>query len=182
MQGKIALEEHFAIPDTLMDSAGFVPDTYWPELKERLLDIQDKRLAQMDEHGVEMMILSLNAPAVQAIPDVETRQRDCDPRQRLPRRASGKTPDRFQAFAALPMQDPDLAIAELERCIKALGFRGALVNGFSQIGDGETTALLRPAAVLAVLGGGRKSSTCPSTCTRAIRCRRTARSMRAIRG
>ena len=25
MQGKIALEEHFAIPDTLMDSAGFVP-------------------------------------------------------------------------------------------------------------------------------------------------------------
>ena len=27
MQGKIALEEHFAIPDTLMDSAGFVPDS-----------------------------------------------------------------------------------------------------------------------------------------------------------
>ena len=25
MQGKIALEEHFAIPETLMDSAGFVP-------------------------------------------------------------------------------------------------------------------------------------------------------------
>jgi 2,3-dihydroxybenzoate decarboxylase len=70
MQGKIALEEHFAIPETLMDSAGFVPDSYWPELKERLLDIQDKRLAQMDRHGVEMMILSLNAPAVQAIPDV----------------------------------------------------------------------------------------------------------------
>ena len=34
MQGKIALEEHFAIPDTLMDSAGFVPESYWPELKE----------------------------------------------------------------------------------------------------------------------------------------------------
>ena len=49
MQGKIALEEHFAIPETLMDSAGFVPDSYWPELKERLLDIQDKRLAQMDQ-------------------------------------------------------------------------------------------------------------------------------------
>jgi predicted TIM-barrel fold metal-dependent hydrolase len=35
------------------------------------------------------------------------------------------------------MQDPDLAIKELERCIKTLGFRGALVNGFSQIGDGK---------------------------------------------
>src|SRR5258708_19945155 len=69
MQGKIALEEHFAIPETLMDSAGFVPESYWPELKERLLDIQDKRLRQMDEQGVAMMILSLNAPAVQAIPD-----------------------------------------------------------------------------------------------------------------
>jgi 2,3-dihydroxybenzoate decarboxylase len=69
MQGKIALEEHFAIAETLMDSAGFVPESYWPELKERLLDIQDKRLRQMDEQGVEMMILSLNAPAVQAIPD-----------------------------------------------------------------------------------------------------------------
>ena len=27
MDGKIALEEHFAIDDTLMDSAGFVPET-----------------------------------------------------------------------------------------------------------------------------------------------------------
>ena len=52
MQGKIALEEHFAIPDTLMDSAGFVPDSYWPELKDRLLDIQDKRLRQMDERWI----------------------------------------------------------------------------------------------------------------------------------
>ena len=69
MQGKIALEEHFAIPDTLMDSAGFVPESYWPELKSRLLDIQDRRLAEMDRHGIEMMILSLNAPAVQAIAD-----------------------------------------------------------------------------------------------------------------
>jgi 2,3-dihydroxybenzoate decarboxylase len=63
MQGKVALEEHFAIPDTLMDSAG-VPESYWPELKDRLLDIQNKRLAEMDKHGLEMMILSLNAPAV----------------------------------------------------------------------------------------------------------------------
>jgi 2,3-dihydroxybenzoate decarboxylase len=46
-----------------MDSAG-VPESYWPELKDRLLDIQDKRLAEMDKHGIEMMILSLNAPAV----------------------------------------------------------------------------------------------------------------------
>ena len=69
MEGKIGLEEHFAINETLMDSAGFVPDDHWPELRSRILDIHDRRLRLMDQHGMEMMLLSLNAPAVQAIPD-----------------------------------------------------------------------------------------------------------------
>ena len=55
MIGKIALEEHWAIPETLQDSAGFVPGTYWEELQERLLDVQDRRLKLMDEHGIEVM-------------------------------------------------------------------------------------------------------------------------------
>ena len=132
MKGKVGLEEHFAIPDTLMDSAGFVPDDYWPELQARLFDIHGKRLELMDKHGMEMMILSLNAPAVQAIVDpakaheIAMRANDWLAEQ------VARRPDRFQAFAALPMQDPDLAIAELERCMKDLGMRGALVNGFSQ--------------------------------------------------
>jgi 2,3-dihydroxybenzoate decarboxylase len=140
MQGKIALEEHFAIPDTLMDSAGFVPDDHWPELKARLLDIQERRLREMDANGVALMLLSLNAPAVQAIPDVA---RAVD----ISRRANdylaeqvAKRPDRFQALAALPMQDPDAAARELQRCVRDLKFRGALVNGFSQVGDARTMA------------------------------------------
>jgi gamma-resorcylate decarboxylase len=138
MQGKIALEEHFAIPETLMDSAGFVPANYWPELESRLLDIQDKRLRQMDEQGVEMMILSLNAPAVQAIPDVKKANEIAVRANDYLAEQVAKRPDRFQAFAALPMQDPDLAIVELDRAVKVLGFKGALVNGFSQVGDGQT--------------------------------------------
>jgi predicted TIM-barrel fold metal-dependent hydrolase len=138
MQGKIALEEHFAIPETLMDSAGFVPESYWPELKDRLLDIQDKRLRQMDEQGVEMMILSLNAPAVQAIPDPKQANEIAVRANDYLAEQVARRPDRFQAFAALPMQDPDLAIAELDRAVNTLGFRGALVNGFSQVGDGRT--------------------------------------------
>src|SRR5260370_39083611 len=70
MKGKIALEEHFAIPETLQDSAGFVPGDYWMELSARILDIHDRRLREMDAHGIDMMLLSLNAPAVQAIPDI----------------------------------------------------------------------------------------------------------------
>ena len=136
MNGKIALEEHFAIPETIMDSAGFVPDNYWVELKARLLDIQDTRLKLMDEHGIDQMILSLNAPAVQAIPNhakaIEIAKKAND----YLAEECAKNPERFKAFAALPMQDPEAAAKELERCVKELGFVGALVNGFSQ---SETT-------------------------------------------
>ena len=139
MQGKIALEEHFAIPETLEDSHGYFPERVWQEVKSRVTDIQDRRLREMDENGIEMMLLSLNAPAVQAIPD-KTRAAD------IARKANDylaeqvtKRPNRFQGLAALAMQDPDGAARELERCVKELGFRGALVNGFSQVGDTETT-------------------------------------------
>ena len=36
MNGKIGLEEHFAIADTLSDSKGFLADRVWPELESRL--------------------------------------------------------------------------------------------------------------------------------------------------
>ncbi len=142
MDRKIALEEHFAIEDTLQDSAGFLPDVVWDELSARLLDIQDRRVREMDAHGVETMILSLNAPAIQAIPDRAAATA-------LARKANdylaeevAKRPDRFQAFAALAMQDPDAACEEYERCVTQLGFRGALVNGFSQIDDPDTAVYL----------------------------------------
>jgi gamma-resorcylate decarboxylase len=137
MIGKIGLEEHFAIPETLQDSAGFVPGEYWKELSKRLLDMQEYRLREMDANGMEMMILSLNAPAVQAIPsphkanEIAMRANDFLAEQ------VAKRPTRFQAFAALPLQDADMATIELERCVKYLGFKGALVNGFSQVNTPE---------------------------------------------
>src|SRR6185295_16959800 len=142
MKGKIALEEHFAIPETLNDSKGFLGDHVWPELESRLMDIQEKRLRQMDLHGLEVMILSLNAPAVQAVHEPKKAVE-------LARRANdylaaeiAKRPTRFSGFAALAMQDPDEATRELRRCVKELGFVGALVNGFSQIGDKESMVYL----------------------------------------
>ena len=135
MQGKIALEEHFAIPETIGDSAGFLADEVWTELKGRLLDMQERRLREMDAHGIEIMLPSLNAPAVQAIADrthaIEIARRAND----FLAGEVAKRPDRFQGLAALPMQDPEAAARELARCIEQLGFVGALVNGFSQIDD-----------------------------------------------
>jgi gamma-resorcylate decarboxylase len=138
VKGKIGLEEHFATEETLGDSKGFLPDDVWPELRSRILDIHDRRIAEMDRHGVEMMVLSLNAPAIQAIPDPARANE-------MARRANDflaeevkKRPGRFQALAALPMQDPELAANELTRCVKDLGFKGGLVNGFSQIGHADS--------------------------------------------
>jgi len=37
-------------------------------LRNRILDINERRLYLMDEHAMKMTILFLNAPAVQAIP------------------------------------------------------------------------------------------------------------------
>ncbi len=140
MQGKIALEEHFAIEDTVNDSKGFFPDKVWQEVRARILDLHDRRLRLMDEYGIEMMLLSLNAPAVQAIPDPARASEVARKANDYLAEQVRKRPDRFQGLAALPMQDPDLAAKELQRCVRDLGFKGALVNGFSQVGDKDTTA------------------------------------------
>jgi 2,3-dihydroxybenzoate decarboxylase len=137
MQGKVTLEDHFATKTTLGDSQVFGAHV-WSELGPRLLDFQDKRLRLMDEAGIEIMVASLNAPAIQAIHDVKraiavAREANDVLAQEIARR-----PDRFVGVAALPMQDPEQATAELQRCVKELGFRGALVNGFSQAGSPDT--------------------------------------------
>ena len=142
MQGKIGLEEHFAIADTIGDSKGFLADSVWSELESRLMDMQERRIREMDEHGMQMMILSLNAPAVQAIPDAKKATDTARRANDYLAREVKKRPDRFQALAALAMQDPDGATRELQRCVKELGFRGALVNGFSQIGDPNSMVYL----------------------------------------
>src|SRR5436190_2440932 len=116
MQGKIALEEHFGIPATLGDSQVFGAHV-WEELGPRLTDFQDQRLRLMDASGVEIMIASLNAPAVQAIFDVKratavAREANDHLAAEIARR-----PDRVAGFAALPMQDPAAAAEELTRCV-----------------------------------------------------------------
>jgi 2,3-dihydroxybenzoate decarboxylase len=87
---------------------------------------------------VELCILSFGAPGIQAIPDVSQAIA-------MSRRANdylaehvAKYPKRLKGFAALPMQDPQAAALELTRCVKELGFYGAMVHGFSQIGEADS--------------------------------------------
>lgn len=148
MLRKIALEEHFAMPETLRDTlySGWFPS--WPDIRRGLLDLHDLRLAEMDKYGIELAILSLHNPAVQGEPDAK---RAIDLARRandLLAEAIARRPDRFAGFAALPMQDPDAAILELARCVNDLRFKGSMVNGFSQVGDTETVVYLDDARYL----------------------------------
>jgi aminocarboxymuconate-semialdehyde decarboxylase len=41
----------------------------------------------------------------------------------------GKWPERFVGLGTVPLQDPGLAVAELDYCVKKLGMRGVEING-----------------------------------------------------
>lgn len=136
MLGKVALEEHVALESTLEDSRQYAPPTHWPELKSRLLDVHGRRLELMDENGIDITVLSLNSPAVQAVPDPGKAAELARSANNTFAEYVAGHPTRFRSFAALPMQDPDLAAEELTRAVNDLGFVGALVNGFSERHDG----------------------------------------------
>jgi hypothetical protein len=67
MQGKVTLEDHFAIEATLGDSQPFGAHV-WPELRYRLLDFHDQRLRLMDASGVEIMIAPSTPLPSRALP------------------------------------------------------------------------------------------------------------------
>jgi 2,3-dihydroxybenzoate decarboxylase len=137
MQGKIAIEEHFAIPDTTGISVRY-QSPYWSGLQGKLLDLHDQRLAEMDKTGIEMEIISLNSNGVQGIPEAAKAVALARKANDALAEAIAKRPDRFAGLAALPMQDPQAAAAELARCVRDLKFKGALVNSFSQVGSADS--------------------------------------------
>jgi 2,3-dihydroxybenzoate decarboxylase len=132
MDGKIAIEEHFVTPE-LED---LVLNPGWPEeafrrTLDRLEDFDGERLELMDRYGIAMSVLSLGSDGIQGIydpADAGARARGAnDALAEIVRRR----PDRFAGFAAVALQDPAAAAAEAERAVRELGFRGVLVNGYS---------------------------------------------------
>jgi predicted TIM-barrel fold metal-dependent hydrolase len=153
MQGKIALEEHFFLPsygaygadasalDGTTKAHNYDPG-YFADVQKRLGDAT-LRLEDMDRCGIERTVLSLTQPGIQGIPDrttaVETAKRMNDD---LAEQFLAAHPDRFAGFAAVALQDVRAAGDELERAVSQLGFRGAMVNGYSNIGDMNTAQYL----------------------------------------
>ena len=142
MRGKIAVEEHFVTPqlkDTIFGSIGWDPDE-WEAMATALQETDEVRLADMDAAGIEVAAVSLAAPCIQDVVDpVEATAKAAAANDALAA-AVAAHPDRYVGLAALALQDPEGAADELARCVEELGFRGALVNGYSSVGDLETAA------------------------------------------
>lgn len=129
---KIALEEHFMAP-------GFVDyfaDTYQnisPALAKMgltaLSDFGAKRLEIMDEHGVDMAVLSLSGPGVQVEKNTAIAKTKAIQVNDFLAKEIQKQPKRYGGLAHLAMQDPKAAADELERAMKDLKFQGAMING-----------------------------------------------------
>jgi predicted TIM-barrel fold metal-dependent hydrolase len=142
MRGKIAVEEHFVTPElagTIFGSIGW-KESEWQAMATALQETDEVRLADMDAAGIEVAAVSLAAPCIQDIVDPAEASAAASAANDALAAAVAAHPDRYVGLAALALQDPEGAAAELERCVTELGFRGALANGYSSVGDLETAA------------------------------------------
>jgi uncharacterized protein len=136
----ITLEEHYATPAfmegpgrQLKDQARAVqahPQVAagLDELIDRLGDLNDRRITDMNAAGIDMQILSLTSPGTEQLEATEaiTLSRNAND---LLAEAIRRHPSRFAGFATLPTAAPNTAADELERTIHDYGFKGALING-----------------------------------------------------
>ncbi|MFC1868831.1 amidohydrolase family protein [Thermodesulfobacteriota bacterium] len=147
---KITIEEHFTTQEHLDHLQSILEGTYpVPEVMQeekvlnlelpflapkvvenevsRLLDIGEGRIKDMDEAGIDMQVLSLVSPGVQVF-DAPTGTALAKKINNKLYEAVNANPERFAGFASLAPQNPDDAAVELERAVKELGLKGAIIN------------------------------------------------------
>ena len=127
----ITLEEHITTPEIL--SAAKMPVTgasaaFMQAMNTKLLDVGEGRIADMDAAGIDMQVLSVSANAVDTLDASAANAIARDANDHLAA-AVRAHPARFAAFATLALQEPDKAAAELDRCVRELAFKGAMLNG-----------------------------------------------------
>ncbi|WP_193043419.1 amidohydrolase family protein [Mycolicibacterium baixiangningiae] len=131
----IALEEHFITGDLAHYSdatRSLAQPQVWQEASRRLTDLAEQRLADMDAAGVDVAVLSLTAPGIQAEPDPQLAVARAAEANDFLAGLIAANPTRYRGFAALPLQNGDAAARELQRSVEQLGMCGALVNAHTQ--------------------------------------------------
>ena len=136
----IAIEEHFITPMyrekvAANEFRNFYLTARGAELGHDIVaenvDLGARRIAHMDAAGVDVQVLSFGSPGAQAFGAGVAIPMARDANERL-FEATKKYPGRFAGFAALPTADPQKAAEELERCVRRLGLRGAMIHGHQQ--------------------------------------------------
>jgi aminocarboxymuconate-semialdehyde decarboxylase len=104
-----------------------IGDHFFREITDNVWD-PERRIEECDRAGVSMQVLS-TVPVMFSYWAKPTDALD------LSRRLNDHIaevvrahPTRFAGLATLPLQDPDLAAGELERCVRDLGLRGAQIG------------------------------------------------------
>jgi uncharacterized protein len=123
----IAVEEHFWTPELAAPPGSGVLALGGQDLDDRLRDLDERRLAEMDAAGIDVQVISHVQPAAQGLPGTDgivAARRAND----YLAAAVARHPERFAGFATLPTASPEAAAGELERTVGDLGFVGGLVN------------------------------------------------------
>lgn len=98
---------------------------------EHFIDI-GQRLDAMDRMGIDMQVLSINPYWYKQ--DRDTAAAICRIHNESLAELCALQPKRFAAFASLTMQDPQLAVQQLDEAVKTFGLKGAAIGG-SVAGD-----------------------------------------------
>ena len=120
----ITLEEHFLSTPIWNATAAKYSEQlkHVPKVQEQLRDLDHIRIQEMDNGNVALQVVS-HAPGGAVLGLQENAAANDQLTEAIKRH-----PQRFAGFATLPMLQPVDASAELERCVKQLGFVGALVD------------------------------------------------------
>jgi predicted TIM-barrel fold metal-dependent hydrolase len=138
---RITLEEHYRSPlvdEEIPEARHFFgpANAMSQELLQRLSKLGrlgEERIADMDRGAIDLQVISHTLPSpemLEAPQSISLSQRVNDDMAA----AVARYPKRLAAFATLPVADPAAAATELERAVKQLGFKGALINGISKAG------------------------------------------------
>jgi len=118
----ITLEEHYLSP-IVRDANATTQEQYAafpPHILSKLESLGDERIADLDKGNVSLQVVS-HGPG-EPTPSV------CSATNDSLAAAITKNPTRLAGFAVLPVDEPEEAAKELDRCVKQLGFVGALVD------------------------------------------------------
>lgn len=94
---------------------------------DRLQDLGDLRLADMDTAGVDRQVISLTAPGTQILQAADGVAIATLANDRLAD-ACRRHPGRFSGLTAIAPHDPGAAVKEIERGHRELGFKGVIIN------------------------------------------------------